>query len=348
MKINSIQFMRGAAALLVVFHHVMQQFYGFERTNPIGNFFSDYGHFGVDVFFVISGFIMAYTLHGKKITGASFIKNRVIRILPAYYIFSLIFLLFTFNNPNSGAYYATFESILLSLFFIPHENPSPLLGMYPLLSVGWTLNVEMFFYLILTLFISFKLTLNQILISTCSVLFLLPVLFFVFNFNVYESVAGNWRLLEFLAGIAIAFVYLNLPVVFYSKLLQLGILTVMLTLLYLSMPQLLLDITTAATVIYFALVFNKQLSKSKAFNKFGSYLGNLSYSIYLSHPIILTLFITYIDFKSYSVVERGFLLAFVISLILYISHLSFIMIEQRLSILLKNNFFNSEVQQKAL
>jgi peptidoglycan/LPS O-acetylase OafA/YrhL len=42
-RFYSIQFMRGGAALLVVFHHFMQVFYDFQRTNPVGNFLTDFG-----------------------------------------------------------------------------------------------------------------------------------------------------------------------------------------------------------------------------------------------------------------------------------------------------------------
>lgn len=348
MKISSIQFFRGFAALLVVFHHIMQQFYGFERTNAIGDFFSDFGHFGVDIFFVISGFIMAYTLHGREITGIYFLKNRLIRILPAYYFFTLLFLLLTFNNIDSSAYYANIESILLSLAFFPHENPAPFLGVYPALSVGWTLNVEMFFYLILTIFISFRLQIKHVLIATSALLLASPVVFLIFNLDVYKGVAGNFRLFEFVAGIAIAYVYLNFRVEFYSKRLQSIILTVMLALLYIPIPQVLMDILMSSSLIYFALVYNTILTKFKYVNKLGGYLGNLSYSIYLSHPIVLTLFIKYVDFKSLPFFEKSLMLILVVTSIICISHLSFIFIEKKLSGFIKNFTFNNYTQKTSL
>lgn len=348
MKINSIQFFRGFAALLVVFHHIMQQFYGFERTNAIGDFFSDFGHFGVDIFFVISGFIMTYTLHGKKVSGIYFLKNRLVRILPAYYIFTLLFLLLTFSNIDSSAYYATIQSVLLSLAFFPHENPAPFLGVYPTLSVGWTLNVEMFFYLVLTVFISIKLRLNQVLVATSCLLLAFPVLFLVLNLDVYKGVAGNWRLFEFVAGIAIAYIYLNFRVAFYSKRLQSLILTVMLTLLYIPIPQVLIDILMSSSLIYFALVYNTILTKFKYFNKLGGYFGNLSYSIYLSHPIVLTLFIKYVDFRMLTFFEKSFILILVVLSIVYISHFSFIFIEKKLSNFFKNFTLNNYTQKTSL
>ena len=70
--LHSIQILRGGTALAVVLHHFMQVFYGFERTNAYGNFLSDFGGWGVDVFFVISGYLIT-TILIEKIENNQFL-----------------------------------------------------------------------------------------------------------------------------------------------------------------------------------------------------------------------------------------------------------------------------------
>lgn len=70
-SLESLQALRAIAAWLVVYGHYMQIIHGFQYSSPLGKFFSMHGRFGVDLFFVISGFIMFYTLHGRRMRGHS-------------------------------------------------------------------------------------------------------------------------------------------------------------------------------------------------------------------------------------------------------------------------------------
>ncbi len=131
-----IQYLRAFAALSVVFFHAA------ERTG---------GHFrigaaGVDVFFVISGFIMWVMSERRPVTPLRFVLDRIQRIVPSYWIVTAIML--------AGALAGLFPNMKLSvghivgsLFFIPVRSPSN--GeIWPVLVQGWTLNFEMFFYAI--------------------------------------------------------------------------------------------------------------------------------------------------------------------------------------------------------
>jgi len=81
MEVISIQYLRGCAALMVVFHHLGLQLrrVGYEGYWP--SFLSS----GVDLFFVISGFIMWITTK-RGITTLAFFRRRVIRIVPLYWL----------------------------------------------------------------------------------------------------------------------------------------------------------------------------------------------------------------------------------------------------------------------
>jgi exopolysaccharide production protein ExoZ len=96
-----------------------------------------YGQFGVDLFFVISGFVMVYSserLFGQPGAPMTFFARRLTRIVPLYWAATAIFVWFVVP-------YASTKAVLGSLFFAPHIPPE-----VPLLLVGWTLIFEMFFY----------------------------------------------------------------------------------------------------------------------------------------------------------------------------------------------------------
>ncbi|TGV78111.1 acyltransferase, partial [Mesorhizobium sp. M00.F.Ca.ET.149.01.1.1] len=138
-SIHSIQYLRGLAACAVVCFHVSEQFGG-----PF-----DVGAAGVDIFFVISGFIMWVTTAGRPADPWRFMSRRFTRIVPLYWIVTLLtaagILL------KSQFFYGHFLSVsnfVGSLFFVPvlQEN-----ALHPVVLQGWTLCYEMMFYLLFTL-----------------------------------------------------------------------------------------------------------------------------------------------------------------------------------------------------
>jgi exopolysaccharide production protein ExoZ len=127
-----IQYLRGAAALGVVVFHASQAA-GF----PI-----EAGAFGVDVFFVLSGFLMMAIT-----TGATrpwpFLRDRALRIVPLYWIASVAALCLG----AAGIFWTPSRlQALASFAFIPYGPESGAPYYYPVLTIGWTLNYEMFFY----------------------------------------------------------------------------------------------------------------------------------------------------------------------------------------------------------
>lgn len=125
----SIQALRGIAALLVVMEHIR---------------FLNCGAFGVDIFFCISGFMIMFTTHQQ--TKHYFLK-RIIRIVPFYYIMTLgtwcLLLLFPQMFEQTSL---QISHLVKSLLFIPFDIGDGILQ--PLLRIGWTVNCEMFFYLL--------------------------------------------------------------------------------------------------------------------------------------------------------------------------------------------------------
>lgn len=72
-ELASIQFLRGVAATMVVFHHALGQFAGIHNLLP-----TEEGAMGVDLFFVISGFVMTYTTARAGYNAGDFLKRRSI------------------------------------------------------------------------------------------------------------------------------------------------------------------------------------------------------------------------------------------------------------------------------
>lgn len=141
---ESIQVLRGVAAILVVVFHAASHAYGSDEMFRVGNA-------GVDIFFVISGFVMwtAQKTSGKRpTTPLSFLRQRIIRVVPLYYLFTFALLLARLALPSAFPRMTapTPAHVLLSLAFVPHLDPGG--TAYPLLAQGWTLNFEMFFYVV--------------------------------------------------------------------------------------------------------------------------------------------------------------------------------------------------------
>lgn len=139
---DTLEIGRFIAALLVMLFHVTpvaQKVYG---DYPFADIFRA-GHFGVEYFFVLSGFLM-YMIHadhvGQKGSGLEFIRRRAVRILPAYWIvlFTLIVGL-TLMPSLDHDHDLTFSKIVRDMFLLSWDEKM-------ILGVSWTLKREMIFY----------------------------------------------------------------------------------------------------------------------------------------------------------------------------------------------------------
>jgi exopolysaccharide production protein ExoZ len=150
-RLASVQLLRGLAAWIVVFHHFMQLFFNFECSSWLSCFVATRGGVGVDVFFVISGFVMVTTTHARDTTPWTFAAKRLARIVPAYWLWTVVVAALALGLPHGLVPYASasrgsiLESALMSMLFLPYQNPAGY-GLFPLLTVGWSLNYEMLFY----------------------------------------------------------------------------------------------------------------------------------------------------------------------------------------------------------
>ena len=149
--VSNVQILRGIAALMVLLYHIGNELSdrGFQGNLP--TFWTGSG--GVDVFFVISGFIMVYStgpVFAKPGAGPLFLLRRAARLVPLYWIITTLALLAKLRAAgHAGLDGATWKWVASSygFLFYPHAPDDD----FPLYTQGWTLNFEMFFYLCFSL-----------------------------------------------------------------------------------------------------------------------------------------------------------------------------------------------------
>ncbi|WP_241576607.1 acyltransferase family protein [Rosenbergiella collisarenosi] len=187
-KLDSIQAVRAIAILLVVGWHIAV------KANVLG--YTDsalffIGNAGVDIFFVVSGFIMALCVQnsGRK----NFFSKRFIRILPLYWLITLVALIAYCINPHLVNSHAASTTILHSFTLIPIQESAMLVD------VGWTLRYELFFYFILWVSL---LAAPKHALKLCSAIILLLVgVGVVGEHSFYKDFLTNPLIVEFVYGI---------------------------------------------------------------------------------------------------------------------------------------------------
>jgi peptidoglycan/LPS O-acetylase OafA/YrhL len=191
----SVQTLRAVAALGVVAFH--SQF--FLRYGPYPRTLHLLGAAGVDLFFVISGFIITYVSWNKfqaPAACADFLTRRIFRIVPTYWMYTTIMMVLLWIVPlrwvNTRFEYFDIPNSYLFLF-----------ADTPLLIVAWTLSFEMYFYLLFGVFLNFP---RRYLIPSLVVIFGLGMLAGVLFRPSLSSahIVTSPLLLEFFSGCVIA------------------------------------------------------------------------------------------------------------------------------------------------
>lgn len=256
-KLRSIQVLRGLAATGVILCHT--------KLLPMGAV-------GVDIFFVISGFIIANVMPGRS--AGQFLLDRVWRICPIYWIASAPWLIAALLIG-----YASSERTLASMMLWPIYSAYA----NPYLRVAWTLCFEMLFYAAATLALLASARLPLAIFAVCFVanlLWPLPLLSFV----------GSPLILEFLAGTMLTKMPRNTAI--GGTLLAIGLIALSLAPVFghigihQPMTRLFLWGAPSAAVVYGALCLERFVGRwANALVK----IGDASYSIYLWHLSVCVL-----------------------------------------------------------
>lgn len=185
-RIVSIQLMRALACLLVLAVHL-------NTFNPLtANQFS--GSIGVDIFFVISGFIIAASVERLPADRPiqTFALNRFSRVVPYYYLMTLFYVIVTYLATRT---LPSLAALGKSFLFLPLGN-----GQDPVHPVGWTLNHEVFFYAFVGMALLVSRDMKRI--AALFLLLLIVVQFVPIRMNTLREVKASINI-EFLFGILV-------------------------------------------------------------------------------------------------------------------------------------------------
>jgi exopolysaccharide production protein ExoZ len=292
-KIQNIQALRGAAAFAVVVFHLIPIENKYGGGTTILPLIFQHGKFGVDLFFVISGFVMVTITRGqfqKSKDAFIFLYHRAARIYPPYWFYSLLLLaVFTVRPTWINSAQGNQVDIVSSFLLLPQNA-------LPLLNVGWTLIHELYFYLVfflLLLVVSGRYLSISLLIWSATVVALNICLE---NKGPTLQLISHPLTLEFIGGCFLAKFFYEGPKIKISLVLIIAAVVMAATLLGFmkngdntSIPsgwwRVALYGIPASLVVYFITMAEAHGHIS---HPFLVKLGDASYSIYLSHILVLS------------------------------------------------------------
>ena len=193
--LRNIQALRAIAVLGVVHTHLADE--------SIRAGWPRFGGSGVDLFFVISGLIMVITVRERERNPALFLKSRLTRIVPIYWLMTLVTITLAALFP--AVFKSTrpdIEALLKSLFFIPFSKAGGF--PQPVLFVGWSLNYEMYFYICFTAGLLLQKLRYGLLLTTAMILTPVITRQFVQSPDLYLAFYGRPVVMEFIGGMAVA------------------------------------------------------------------------------------------------------------------------------------------------
>mgnify|MGYP001008656542 CR=1 FL=1 len=330
--IPELHLLRSLAILLVVLYHL--------EIHILNTGYFRSGYLGVDIFFVISGFligrIIIYEKFKKKFSIINFLKRRFLRIFPALFFTVLISLLITSFYFVSESAKQVFYTSITSFFFISNffflkkniEYGNDIGFENPLLHT-WSLSIEGQFYLLLPFLFFFK---NRVvLILIISFLCLSLFYFLLSNVNLFNELFYLIfsRFWQFLSGVLVAYIKINnlflynrkSKILFYFLLILIIFLSINFNLNTDNYKILNILITISSATLIF--LFNGKI-KNYFFLLPLNFIGSISYSLYLTHYPML-LFFKDIGFFNSNIILKIFVF---IILLLSLSFLMFRYVER--------------------
>ncbi|KAA3662373.1 MAG: acyltransferase [Chloroflexi bacterium] len=330
---DGIQALRFLAALMVVVTH--STFYASERLGTGGSTWTS-GAKGVDIFFVISGFIMvisARNLIGSANDWKIFLQKRLIRVVPLYWIattFKVVTLLFLANLVLHAE--LDWWVIFKSYFFVPSKNIDGEISTF--LGVGWTLVFEMFFYIVFTLSLALRKNIYQFVGGVL-------IFFTLLSFIRGDDYSAWWFLmdqmvLEFYFGMLIGYFTLKGKKIPKNA----AIISFFFSLYYLlfsdnllNLPQILQN-GIPATILVWSTISLEANIKGRL-PRFVLFFGTASYSLYLFHPLVAPL--APVILNKLSIGSFPISIFFSITIAMIVSAFVYLWIEKPLTNLIRRN-----------
>ncbi|BCH27360.1 acyltransferase [Mesorhizobium sp. L-8-10] len=275
-----VQVLRALAAMAVVFQHARARMTDFDGQVDFLPF--DHGAQGVDLFFVISGFIMVWVTKDGAVAPLTFIKRRFFRVWPLYVLVTLVAALLSFLAPRYYSGSTDLIYIIKSAFFIPAFRPSDG-NLFPIMVPGWSLNLEVVFYVIFGL--SFFLRSPYfVACAAVSALYLISSQFDSVGPLMAAYGGRNAIILEFVVGVLVGIAYIKgarIPQITAYVLMAFGF-----YLLIARNQEGLIGAGIPAAFIVFAAI-NIDLDLGERTNRVVDLLGRVSFALYLIHNFVI-------------------------------------------------------------
>ena len=287
----SIQILRAVAALAVCADHIAGYEFARQYALPDALPHFKFGHAGVDLFFVISGFVMVYASEGyfgRAKAPQEFFLRRLARIVPLYWATTTIILIYLLVQYRDLARVNfSLETVAASYLFIPRAQLDGYMA--PVHGVGWTLNYEIFFYACFSAALLFS--------RRTGVLLLAAILATFVGVNYFVSLPspiGYWAdslILEFVLGMMIALAVqagVGMPRLLTGAFVTVGVSLLIASDHWLEVPRV-IALGLPSALIVGGLALADYTAKAGPTERALSFLGDASYSIYLVHPLAITL-----------------------------------------------------------
>lgn len=340
---DGVQALRFLAALLVVTTHSF--FYASERLGANVRVW-DIGTRGVDIFFVISGFVMVVSsrnLINVPQGWAKFAIQRVTRIVPLYWLatsLKVLFMLFSAGMVLHAEF--DLDNVLGSYFFIPYLKKPDLIE--PVLGVGWTLVFEMFFYFVFSIALFMRVNI-YVFVGAIMVLLSLMSLLRPVNYPVWMYLIDP-IVLEFWFGMIIGYLTLN------GKLIKSPYVAIvsLLTILWIvfvpggSMSRVIVAGIPSALLVYTVVSIEPYLQNK--IPKIILFFGAASYSLYLFHPLIAPIVPVFLNKVHFPILTLSVLLSIFVAL--SASALVYLYVELSITHLLRRTSLISRYTHKSL
>ncbi len=335
-KLYSLQYIRGIAALAVLFYHLQASLNNVYAQTNLGELIFSQGQFGVELFFVLSGFIICFST--ERIESRAVIKFLIRRIFRIYPL--LILCVTAYYFLLSSHYDLHYYSVSVLGFNFNYKAAAPFFG-WNVLPTAWSISYELSFYFLfaIAMLISHK---YRILLACILVIgaYLSASYYFNHEFFLYFNKSENHNIgehnifylftspmfLEFIYGMLIYVIYhyfrnstfsINSENRYPIKFL------IILSIIYLialiasddkNNPHILLQQgplawgLIAAMMLSLSIIYETLFSTNKS--HFLDYLGEISYSLYISHMLIFDLI-----YRKFGIVKQNGITPFIMSTI---------------------------------
>lgn len=301
-KLESIQVIRGIAAILVLLFHasyLVQYRLGYNLTPYFW-----FGYSGVDIFFVLSGFIIFYTTSNHT-TRSTFFLRRLLRIYPMYWMAIFLVLVIAYSSQalhlgsdssiSNAVTDASFFSKLGTFLLIPKSSD--------IIKISWTLSYEMAFYSLFAIFFFYSKNLFIAILMLWATLSLVTAFYFKMDYAQPDNpmiAMINPIMIEFIFGCGIAILCLKYKNIFSNRkltwlfflLMSIGIISYISSVMLVTHEFTKLASTNQYSrfIIYgmpAAIIIFSSIYLPISYFKWLTFLGDASYSIYLFHYPIM-------------------------------------------------------------